>query len=144
VASAASPGLDTTASPGGGVGSTLTDSATLSGGYFPTGIVTFTLTDPGGSVVDTEITSVDGNATYTTPNGFTLFRGSAAGTYIWTASYTGDASNNDEISSLGPVSVGSVGSVPEPSTWMMGLGFAGLGFVAFRRSEKGDASTVLV
>jgi hypothetical protein len=27
---------------------------------------------------------------------------------------------------------------------MMGLGFAGLGFVAFSRSEKGDASTVLV
>ena len=76
--SASSPGLDTTASPGGGVGSTLTDSATLSGGYFPTGIVTFTLTDPGGSVVDTEITSVDGNATYTITNGFTLFRRSAA------------------------------------------------------------------
>jgi hypothetical protein len=65
-----------------------------------------------------------------------LFRGSVAGTYVWTASYTGDANNNDKISSLEPVSVGSVGSVPEPSTWMMGLGF-----VAFRRSEKGDAST---
>jgi PEP-CTERM motif len=85
---------------------------------------------------------VDGNATDTTPNGFTLFRGSVAGAYVWTASYT---NSNDEISSLEPVSVGSVGSVPEPSTWMMmGLGFAGLGFVAFRRSEKGDASTVLV
>ncbi len=117
----------------------------MSGGYFPTGIVTFTLTAPGGSVVDTEITSVDGNATYTTPNGFTLpTNGTVAGTYLWTASYSGDANNNREISSLEPVSVGSVGSVPEPSTWMMmGLGFAGLGFAAFRRSEKGDASTVL-
>jgi hypothetical protein len=33
--------------------------------------------------------------------------------------------------------------VPEPSTWaMMALGFAGLGFTAFRRSRKGDISIV--
>ncbi len=35
------------------------------------------------------------------------------------------------------------GSVPEPSTWaMMLLGFAGLGFAAFRRSRKSDLSIV--
>jgi len=34
-------------------------------------------------------------------------------------------------------------AVPEPSTWaMMALGFAGLGFTAFRRSRKGDISIV--
>jgi hypothetical protein len=32
-------------------------------------------------------------------------------------------------------------SVPEPSTWaMMGLGFAGLGFVGFRRGRKESVS----
>jgi PEP-CTERM motif len=32
----------------------------------------------------------------------------------------------------------SLASVPEPSTWaMMGLGFAGLGYAAFRRNTKG-------
>ena len=31
-------------------------------------------------------------------------------------------------------------SVPEPSTWaMMALGFAGLGYAAFRRSAKARA-----
>jgi hypothetical protein len=34
-------------------------------------------------------------------------------------------------------------AVPEPGTWaMMALGFAGLGFTAFRRSRKGDISIV--
>ena len=34
-------------------------------------------------------------------------------------------------------------AVPEPSTWaMIALGFAGLGFAAFRRSRKGDISIV--
>jgi PEP-CTERM motif len=32
------------------------------------------------------------------------------------------------------------GAVPEPSTWaMMLLGFAGLGFVAYRRTKKSAA-----
>jgi PEP-CTERM motif len=33
--------------------------------------------------------------------------------------------------------VGSVGAVPEPSTWaMLGIGFAGLGFAGWKRSRK--------
>jgi PEP-CTERM motif len=84
---------------------------------------------------------VTGNGTYLAA--FTLpTSGTVAVEYIWTASYLGDANNNQESSSLEPV---LVGSVPDPSTWMMmGLGFAGLGFVAFRRSETRDASTALV
>jgi hypothetical protein len=38
----------------------------------------------------------------------------------------------------------SLGSgVPEPSTWaMMALGFAGLGYAAFRRNSKGRALAI--
>jgi hypothetical protein len=53
VVSPASPGLSTTASPGGGLAltdspATLTDTAQLLGGYFPTGTIVFTLSGPGG------------------------------------------------------------------------------------------------
>ena len=35
---------------------------------------------------------------------------------------------------------GSVAAVPEPSTWaMMLLGFAGVGFMAYRRKQNGPA-----
>jgi PEP-CTERM motif len=38
------------------------------------------------------------------------------------------------------VTTGSVGAVPEPSTWaMMILGFAGLGFAGYRKSRKAVA-----
>jgi hypothetical protein len=37
----------------------------------------------------------------------------------------------------------TLGSVPEPSTWaMMAIGFAGLGYAAFRRNSKGRALAV--
>jgi hypothetical protein len=51
----------------------LTDSATLSGGFHPTGSITFTLFQNGGTTpVDTETVTVNGNGAYTTPTGFTL------------------------------------------------------------------------
>jgi hypothetical protein len=44
----------------------------------------------------------------------------------------------DEPSAL--FAFGSVAAVPEPSTWaMMILGFAGVGFVAYRRKQNGPA-----
>ena len=52
---------------------TLTDTATLAGGFNPTGTITFTLFHNGGTTpVDTETVTVNGNGTYTTPTGFTL------------------------------------------------------------------------
>ena len=42
----------------------------------------------------------------------------------------------------GPVSLDPTSAVPEPSTWaMMVLGFAGLGFMAYRRRQSGSALT---
>jgi hypothetical protein len=68
--------------------------------------------------------------------------------------FTVDANNNDLISSIRFVATGgavedvrqvriegveSITAVPEPSTWaMMMLGFAGVGFMAYRRRNQGS------
>jgi ELWxxDGT repeat protein len=96
--SPASPSITTTPSPAsvtlGTAAPTLTDSATLSGGYFETGTITFTLYH-GSTLVDTETATVNGNGTYTTPTGFTLpTTDTVSGTYQWDASYSGDTNNN--------------------------------------------------
>ena len=44
------------------------DSAVLSGGYSETGTITFTLTAPDNTVVDTEMVTPNGDGTYTTSN----------------------------------------------------------------------------
>jgi hypothetical protein len=73
---------------------TLNDSAVLSGGYFPTGSITFTLSY-NGNTVDTETVQVNGNGTYSTPTGYTLPTSTTVtGTYTWHAVYSGDGNNN--------------------------------------------------
>ena len=73
---------------------TLTDTATLEDGFNPTGSITFTLFQ-GSILVDTEMVTVNGNGTYTTPTGFTLpSTGTVTGSYQWDATYTGDGNNN--------------------------------------------------
>jgi hypothetical protein len=69
----------------------LTDTAHLTGGYSPTGTITFTLTDPTNALRDTETATVAGNGNYPTPSGFTP---DMVGTWHWVASYGGDANNN--------------------------------------------------
>ena len=97
--SAASPTLITT--PGqrfitlGTSTVTLTDTALLSDGYHPTGIITFTLVAQNGTTVDTETVRVSGNGNYTTPTGYTLtITGGVTGIYQWNATYRGDTNNN--------------------------------------------------
>jgi hypothetical protein len=47
------------------------------------------------------------------------------------------------FSSTGNAFEFALASVPEPSTWaMMALGFAGLGYAAFRRNTKGRALAI--
>ena len=84
-ASPASVNLDGSTTP------TLSDSAVLSGGYFETGSITFTLSGPGGfSYSQTDPVSGDGtyNASTSLPT-----TGTVAGTYTWSASYSGDDNN---------------------------------------------------
>ena len=93
----AAPAIATTPNPTSTtVGNTLQDVATLSGTYFPTGSITFTLS-LNGTVVDTETVTVIGNGPYTTPTGFTA---TAPGVYQWNAVYSGD-SNNSPASDMG-------------------------------------------
>ena len=73
-----------------GSGNKLTDTATLAGGFSPTGTITFTLTNPSSAVKDTETVTVTGNGVYS-PAGFLP---DMAGTWHWVASYSGDGNNN--------------------------------------------------
>lgn len=72
----------------------LTDTATLSGSNDPTGAITFTLHAPDGSIASNQSVSVHGNGSYTTPSYVVATR---AGTYWWSAVYSGD-SNNTSVS----------------------------------------------
>jgi hypothetical protein len=129
--SAANPSLTTTTST---VGSSLTDSALLQGGYFPTGNIVFALVLPDLTTVTIGTDPVNGNGTYTAPGVFTPV---VPGTYTWNVMYVplGDMNNNGVSAMAEPVTVGS--SVPEPGTWaLMLLGFAGLGFFAHRRRRQ--------
>ena len=107
----------------------MTDAATLSGGFSPTGSITFTLFHNGGPTpVDTETVTVNGNGTYTTPAGFTLpASGTVAGTYQWDATYNGDTNNgsvsdNDAANEQVTVSAASptISTAPDPTTVTLG------------------------
>ena len=89
---------------------TLTDSATLSGGYNPTGTITFYLFAPGvtpalsngvyTNAIYSDQVTVAGNGSCTTSPGYTLPANAAAGIYQWDAVYSGDA-NNAPVSDIG-------------------------------------------
>jgi len=99
----ASPSIATTASGTVPAGGKISDSATLSGGFKPTGTITFKLYGPGDTTCQTAIATstatVSGNGTY----GSAVFTTVGAGTYNWIASYGGDANNNP----AGPTACGA-------------------------------------
>jgi uncharacterized repeat protein (TIGR01451 family) len=132
--SAANPTISTTPSPitltlGPGPEPPLTDTATLAGGFRPTGTITFTLFYNGGSTpVDTETVTVNGNGSYTTPTGFTLPTiGKVTGTYQWDATYSGDPNNNtasdtNALNELVTVSAARTTLTTTPSPTVVTLG----------------------
>src|SRR5262249_18778335 len=94
----ATPSLITTPNAASiGLGGTATDTATLSGGYFPSGSITFTLTNTDTSTVvfTNTVTGVSGNNSYMS-GGYTV---TVAGHYQWAATYNGDGNNNTAIES---------------------------------------------
>jgi hypothetical protein len=92
----ATPTIVSTSNPTGTVvvgttAITVSDSAVVSGGYYETGSLVFTLTGPGGFSFSHSDT-LNGNNTYAVS---TMIPASAGpGTYTWTVTYAGDANNN--------------------------------------------------
>jgi hypothetical protein len=136
VVSPASPSLVTTASGAVTLGTTapsLSDSAVLSGGFFETGSITFTLTGPGGFSY-TQTDTVNGNGTYTAGTTAATF-GQVAGTYTWSATYNGDG-NNLMAQDQGGTAEQTVVSPASPSVVTTASGAVTLGTMAPSLSDS--------
>lgn len=152
----ASPTISTVPSGQVPVGSNISDTATLAGGFAPSGTVTFRLYGPGDTTCQTAISTltapVSGNGNYGSGSVAT----SAPGTYHWVVSYGGDANNN----AFGPTACGSesvtvikatptISTIPSPSvpaggkisdTAALAGGFAPSGTITFRLYGPGDTT----
>ena len=110
------PTIATTPSASAPAGGNVSDTATLTGGYHPTGTVTFQLFGPG----DTDCATPIATRTGTVSGGGTAASGNIAaggvGTYRWTASYSGDDSNNPATSTCGDEQVVVVKATPGIAT----------------------------
>ncbi len=150
----------TTVTLGASTPTTLADEAVLSGGRHPTGTIAFTLTGPTGPV-DTETAPVSGDGTYATPTGYNLpTSGNVAGTYTWSASYSGDQNNsstNDQggsaeqtvVSPAGPtlvttaspaITLDGSGAPTLTDTAVLSGGFNETGSITFTLSGPGGFS----
>jgi PEP-CTERM motif len=75
---------------------------------------------------------------FSDPNGLAQFTGPNGIIYFFMDDF-GNYPNDPEAGSgfINFIQVTSTGAVPEPSTWaMLLLGFAGIGFMAYRRKSK--------
>jgi hypothetical protein len=127
IVTTASPTITVTPSPASSpLGSEFSATATLAGGYSPSGSITFDLYPVGdttctGTVFQSTAatTGVDGNATYQAASSYQL---TTPGTYEWTASYSGDSDNAIVATTCGQgavtvtVAAPSMSSTPSPST----------------------------
>ncbi|WP_433501493.1 choice-of-anchor P family protein [Sphaerimonospora sp. CA-214678] len=109
----ATPSIATTPSGPVPAGGDVSDTATLSDGYHPTGTVTFRLFGPGDTDCATPIATRTGSVTEsgTAASGDVTI--GAAGTYRWTAVYSGD-DHNDSVTS--PCSAEQVTVTPQRLT----------------------------
>jgi len=117
-----SPTLPTTPNPTGpsAIGAVLNDSATVTGGYNPTGSVTFKLYGPAdptcaNGAILTQIVTLSSGSASTSP-GFTT---TAVGTYEWTAHYGGDTNNNTADSGCGAEAVVINPNAPSVTTTLV-------------------------
>lgn len=150
------PTLTTSPSAGGTVGVTLSDTATLAGGYQPTGTIAFDLfptSDCSGAPVDTQPVNVSDNGSYATPIGDTT---TLAGTYQWTATYSGDGHNSPVVTGCGSEQVtiapaaptlttspspgGTVGATTVTDTALLAGGYHAGGTITFNLYSTADCS----
>jgi hypothetical protein len=140
IVSAGSPSLVTLASGAVTLGTTvptLIDRAALTGGFFETGSITFTLTGPGGFSF-THTDTVSGNGTYTA--GDTLpTPGTVVGAYTWSAHYSGD-SNNNSANDQGGTTEQTIVSEGSPSLVTLSSGAVTLGTTAPTMSDRAALS----
>ena len=114
VVAPAEPDIETVATAAVTVGETIFDTATLSKGYNPTGMITFTAysDDKCTNPVFTDTETVNGNGDYTTDPGYVT---QAAGTIYWIASYSGDDNNDPVSGACGDPGESSVVGAASPS-----------------------------
>lgn len=156
------PAIRTAASPTSGiVGISISDSATVSGGFNPTGTVTFALFGPGDTACSGTnlVSGLAGFANVALSGGAAssgAFATSAVGTYNWMATYNGDSNNNAVSSNCGDeavvirratpsiVTIRNVGTGPLGTvisdTANVGGGFNPTGTVTFALYGPGDST----
>jgi hypothetical protein len=143
VISKAPPSIVTAATNATGASTTVTDKATLSGGYNPTGSITFKLYGPSATPVCSNLVftsspvAVNGNGTY----GPVSFSPTAVGTYYWIASYSGDANNNSVTGACGDTNETSVVSPGRAKVIKTVGGVAPTGTQVFTFQLREGAST---
>ncbi len=131
--------------PGSGtvLQTSLSDTATISGGNNPTGTITFNLYAPGDTQctasIFTSVVPVNGPGTYNS-GPFPANQVTQTGVYNWTAQYSGDANNDPAFSGCGsePVQI-SPALVPTLSEWGMLLFvmlLVGIGSVTLMRRRN--------
>src|SRR5918992_1665110 len=149
------PKITTTPSGTAPAGGDISDTATLTGGFNPTGTVTFRLFGPGDTTCETPIaTRTDTLSGSGTASSGTVSAG-GVGTYNWTATYSGDASNNPVTSPCGDEQVVIVKATPGITTKPSGSvpaggvvsdtatvtgGFNPTGTVTFKLFAPGDTA----
>ncbi len=135
----ASPALATNASPGVALGGQISDTATLSGGSSPNGQITFRAYGPDDASCAnppafTDTVNVSGNGGYDSAN----FTPTAAGTYRWIASYSGDANHQTATGACNDpnesVTVTSNATPQDPAIEVIGL----------ERDQKAGTATLTV
>jgi hypothetical protein len=116
VITAATPAIGTSPSAGGPVGTSVSDTATMRGGFSPTGTVTFELFGPGDTTcTGTPVfTSTHSLSAGTATSGW--FPTAAVGTYRWVALYNGDSNNNAISSGCADEPVDIVKATPRVDT----------------------------
>ena len=102
----AAASISTTPSGSVPAGGTVSDQATLTGGFSPAGTVVFTLYAPGDTTCTSPVATVTGSVSGGSASSGDLTAG-AAGTYNWVATYGGDINNKPVTSPCGgePVNV---------------------------------------
>ena len=112
----AKPAITTSAAETVDVGAVIHDTAVLSGGYDPTGTITFDLYGPAddscsAAPIYTTTATVNGNGTY----GPVSYTTAAAGTYHWIASYGGDTKNSGASGACGDNGENDIANMVTPS-----------------------------